>query len=133
MLKTRLFGFAVACAVAILGVNPVTAFGAETDTQTVTMSEKDTGRKENQALMEEKINQSIQKWNTLTTAQKNEVYALLEEEQRAQDKLMDKLAALGVLDKNDVTRNKAERAEFLNRLHLSGEFPLLKHKGKKSK
>lgn len=133
MLKARLFGVAFACAIAIIGASPVTAFAAETDTQTVTLSEKDKDHKGNRALFEEKVNKAIQKWDTLTTAQKDEVYALLEDELKIQSKVLNKLAALGVIDKKDAAMIISERTERMNKMRQSGEFPLIKQKGKKSK
>ncbi len=133
MLKARLFGVVAAIAVTIIGVSPVTAFAAETDTGTMTLSEKDTNHKGNRALFEEKINQAIKKWNTLTADQKNDVYALLDEERKAQDKVLDKLAELGVMDKKDTERMKSRRADYMKKLKESGEFPLLRQRGKRSK
>ncbi len=134
MLKTRLFGFAIAFMMAIAGVSPAAAFAAatDTDTQTVTQSDKDHEHKGgNRALFEERVNKAIQKWDTLTADQKNEVYALLEEEMKAQNKVMDKMVQLGVMDKADAAKIQSERTERFEKLRKSGEFPLMRHKGKK--
>ncbi len=136
MFKTRLFGFAIVCAMAIAGVSPATAFAAatDTDTQTVTQSDKDQEHKGGKrALFEERVNKAIQKWDTLTADQKNEVYALLEEEMKAQNKVMDKLVQLGVMDKAEAAKLQSKRAEHFEKLKKSGEFPLMRHKGKKCK
>ena len=134
MLKTRLFGFAIACSMAIVGISPTAAFAAatDTDTQTVTQSEKDNNHKGgNRALYEERVNNAIQKWDTLTANQKNEVYALLEEDMKVQNKVMDKLVQLGVMDKTDSAKIQSGRTERFEKLKKSGEFPLMRHKGKK--
>ncbi len=131
MLKARLFGLAIATAVAITGISPVTALAAATEKQTIEMSEKDKDHKGNRALIEEKMNNAIKKWNTLTTEQKNDVYALLENEIKAQNKIIDQLVNLEVMEKEDAAMLKAERMVRFNKLKQSGEFPLMKPKGVK--
>lgn len=133
MFKTRLFGVVAALAVMISGVTPVTASAAETDTGTMTLSEKDKDHKGSRALFEEKVNKAIRKWNTLSADQKNEVYTLLEEESKAQDKVLDKLAELGVMDKKDTERMKSRRADYMKKLKESGDFPLFRQRGRKCK
>jgi DNA polymerase II large subunit len=129
MLKARLFGFAIALAVVITGISPVTASAAAADTQTIQMSEKDKDHKGNRALFEEKMNNAIKKWNTLTTEQKKDVYALLEDEIKVQNRLLDKLVKLGVMTKEDAVMLKLERMDRFNKLKESGDFPLMKPKG----
>jgi DNA polymerase II large subunit len=129
MLKTRLFGFAIATAVAITGISPVTALAAATETETIEMSEKDKDHKGNRALIEEKMNNAIKKWNTLTTEQKYDVYALLENEIKAQNRIIDQLVKLEVIEKEDAAMLKAERMVRFSKLKESGDFPLMKPKG----
>ncbi|MDF2906063.1 MAG: hypothetical protein K0R34_1384 [Herbinix sp.] len=129
MLKARLFGLAIATAVVITGISPVTASAAAADTQTVELLEKDKDHKGNRALFEEKMNNAIKKWNTLTTEQKKDVYALLENEIKVQNKILDKLVDLGVMTKEDAVMLKLERMQRYNKLKESGEFPLMKPKG----
>ncbi len=131
MLKARLFGLAIATAIAITGMSPVTAIAAEAKTQTIELSEKDKDQKGNRALLEEKMNNAIKKWNTLTTAQKNDVYALLENEIKAHNKVLDKLVDLEVMTKDDAAMLKAERMVRFNKLRESGDFPLMRPKGNK--
>ena len=133
MLKARLFGVVAVIAITISGASPVTAFAAETDTGMMTLSEKDTDHKGSRALFEEKMNNAIKKWNTLTADQRNDVYALLDEERKAQDKVLDKLAELGVMDKKDTEGMKSRRADYMKKLKESGEFPLLRQKGTRCK
>jgi hypothetical protein len=131
MLRTRLFGLAVTAMVAVVGISPVTALAAATDTQTLELSEKDKDHQGNRALFEEKMNNAIKKWNTLTTNQKKDVYALLENEIIAHNKTLDKLVELGVIAKDDANLMKQERMDRFTKLRESGEFPLLKPKGNK--
>lgn len=131
MLRTRLFGLAVTAMVAVVGISPVTALAAATDTQTLELSEKDKDHQGNRALFEEKMNNAIKKWNTLTTNQKKDVYTLLENEIKAHNKTSDKLVELGVITKEDAGLMKQERMERFTKLRESGEFPLLKPKGNK--
>jgi hypothetical protein len=131
MSKTRLFGMVIALAVAITGMSPVSAFAATADTETVELSEKDKDHKGNRALYEEKMNNAIKKWNTLTTEQKKDVYALLENEIKAQNRILDKLVDLEVMIKEDAERLKAERMVRFSKLKESGDFPFMKLKGSK--
>lgn len=131
MLKTRLFGIAIATAVAFTGISPVTALAAAADTKTIELSEKDKDQRGNRALFEEKMNNAIKKWNTLTTEQKNDVYALLENEIKAENRILDKLVDLEVLTKEDAATLKAERMVRFAKLKESGEFPFMKPKGNK--
>lgn len=129
MLRTRLFGLAIATAIAITGISPVTALAAATESQTLEMSEKDKDRKGNQALFEEKLNNAIRKWNTLTTEQKKDVYALLENEIKAHNRILDKMVELEVMTKEDAAILKAERMARFGKLRECGDFPLMKPKG----
>ena len=129
MLKTRLFGLVIATAVAIIGLSPVTALAVSTESQTLEMSDKDKDHKGNRALFEEKLNNAIKKWNTLTTEQKKDVYALLENEIKAQNRILDKLVDLGVMAKEDAAMLKAERMIRFSKLKESGDFPLMKPMG----
>ncbi len=131
MLKTRLFGFAIATAVAFTGISPVTALAAAADTKTVELSEKDKDHKGNRALFEEKMNNAIKKWNTLTTEQKKDVYALLENKIKAENRILDMLVDLEVMTKDDAAAMKAERMVRFAKLKESGEFPFMKPKGNK--
>lgn len=131
MLKTRLFGMAIATTVAFTGISPVTALAAAADTKTIELSEKDKDQRGNRALFEEKMNNAIKKWNTLTTEQKNDVYALLENEIKAENRILDKLVDLEVLTKEDAATLKAERMVRFAKLKESGEFPFMKPKGNK--
>jgi uncharacterized protein YwqG len=133
MLKTRLFGIAVACAIAMFGLSPATSFAAETDTQTMTLSEKEDNHKGNRALFEEKVNKAIQKWDSLTAAQKDEVYTLLEDELKLQGKILNKLTTLGVIDKKDADMILSERTERMNKMRQSGGFPFYKQRNKRNK
>ncbi len=72
-----------------------------------------------------------EKWNTLTQAQKDEVYALLMTEMEDESKVLDKLAELGVLETSDVDILKAFKIEMYNRLKESGGFPFSRNKGRK--
>ena len=127
MSKTRLFVLAVAVMTAMLGIHPVTAFAAKAPAQTEQSSEKD--KKGNRALFEEKMNNAIKKWDTLTADQKNQVYALMEYELAAQEKILDKLVDLGVVAKEDAAMMKTERMDRFKRIRENGEFPFMRPKG----
>ena len=128
MRKTKLSGFAIACIVGLVGLFPVSTFAAETNTESVTLSEKDKSQKENRAAFDEKMRIANEKWNTLSAKQKNEVYALLESKLKEENRLMDKLVELGVMEKVDADTLKAHMSENFNKVKASGEFPLLRKK-----
>ncbi|MGF7145802.1 23S rRNA G2069 N7-methylase RlmK/C1962 C5-methylase RlmI [Anaerotaenia torta] len=129
MYKTRLFVLAAVVMAAMPGIHPVAAMASQAPEQTEQLPEKNKDRKANRALFEEKMNNAIKKWDTLTIDQKNEVYALVENEMTAQDKILDKLTDLGVMAKEDAVMIKTERMNRLNRIRESGEFPLMRPKG----
>jgi hypothetical protein len=133
MFKSRLCGFAIACMVGLLGTNPITVFAVETNIESETLSDTNKDHKEKKAAYEEKMKKASEKWNTLTVEQKNTVYALLENELQAENKLMDKLVEYGVMEKQDATIMKALMSEKFKKLKESGEFPLSRQKCNKSR
>lgn len=131
MYKGKLSIFAIVCMVGILGINPITTFAAETNTESVTLSETDKNQNEKKAAIDEKMKNASKKWQTLTAKQKAEVYALIENEMQVEIKLMDKFVEFGLMEKVDAETIKTHMTERLNKLKESGEFPFLRQKGKK--
>ncbi len=125
MLKTKFYGIAIACAIGCFGISPVNVFAAETNSESVTLSEKDKdqGQKDKKAAFDDAIKKASEKWDSLTDKQKNEIYALIENEMKAEIKLTDKLEELGLLGKEDGTLLKARMQERFTELKKSGEFP----------
>lgn len=132
MLKAKLCAFAAVCLFGVGSISPITAYAAETDTESVILSDKKDDQKERRAAFEEKMRQANEKWNSLTPKQKKEVYGLLDKELKANLKLMDKLAELGVFDQEDVTNYKNHMKERIERVIEEGTFPLLMSRDKKS-
>lgn len=134
MYKAKLCGFAIASMIGITfaSVSPITTFAAETNTESVALSEMSSDQKELKAAFEMKMNKANEKWKSLTTQQKDEIYALIENEVQVEMKLMDKLVEFGVMDKADTTILKTYMMDRFNNLKQSGEFPLYKQKGNKS-
>jgi hypothetical protein len=133
MLKAKLCGFAIACMVGIMGTSPITGFAAETNIESEKQSETNKDHKEKKAAFEEKMKAANDKWSTLTVDQKAAIYALIENEMQAENKLMDKLVEYGVMEKADAVIMKAHMAERFNKVKKSGEFPLLRQKCNKSR
>ncbi|MDF2945118.1 MAG: hypothetical protein K0S01_3976 [Herbinix sp.] len=133
MLKAKLCGFAIACMVGIMGTSPITSFAAETNIESEKQSETNKDHKEKKAAFEEKMKAANDKWSTLTVDQKAAIYALIENEMQAENKLMDKLVEYGVMEKADAVIMKAHMAERFNKVKKSGEFPLLRQKCNKSR
>lgn len=132
MYKAKLSGFAIACMMGLIGISPNATLAAETNTESVTLSEKSKNHNEKKAAFEEKMKKANENWKALTPKQKEEVYSLLENEMLDETKLMDKLVEFGVIAKEDVEIMKAHMLERFNKIKESGEFPLLRRKGNKS-
>jgi hypothetical protein len=131
MLKAKVCFFAAACMAGIISLSPITAMAAETDTESVTLSEKDRNQSENQSAFKEKLQQSREKWNTLSAKQKEEVYSLIEARIQTENKLMDKLVELGVMQKADTDKLKAHMSDKFKKMKESGEFPMMRFRGRK--
>ncbi len=132
MLKAKLCTLAIACTVGFLVFNPRTAFAAETDTESVTLSEIENGHKDREAAYDDKMKEVYDSWNALTKKQKNEIYSLLELELNAEIKVMDKLAEYKVLDKEDAETIKSRMKENFKRAKENSDFPFGRPKGPKS-
>lgn len=132
MYKAKLCGFAIACMVGFVGINSISSYAAETNTESATLSETNKSEKDNKAAFEEKMKIASEKWQALTAKQKDEVYTLLEKDLQTEIKVMDKLAKLGVLEKADVEIIKAHMLNRFKEVKESGELPLPRPKGKKS-
>lgn len=131
MYKAKLYGFAIVGMLGFIGISPITAFAAETNTESVTQSEFNQNKKENKAAFDEKIKKASEEWKTLTAKQKEEVYALMENELQTQINLLDKLVEFGVMEKEDAVILKVRIQENFNKVKKSGEFPLSRQKGNK--
>lgn len=131
MYKAKLCGFAIACVIGLAGLAPITAFAAEVDTESVTLSEKNNDKKDKKTAYSDAIREAKEKWNTLTIQQKNEIYKLLEDEMKAQIALMDKLVEFGIMKKDDADKFKIHMARKLEEVKASGEFPLIRQREKK--
>jgi hypothetical protein len=132
MYKAKLCGFAIACMVGFVGINPISAYAADTNTESATLSETNKNDKDNKAAFEEKMKVASEKWNALTAKQKDEVYTLLDKDLQAEIKLMDKLVTLGVLQKADVEMIKAHMQDRLKKIKASGDLPLPGYKSKRN-
>lgn len=131
MYKAKLCSFAVACMIGSIGLSPMTVLASETNTESITLSERDKDQEKKRAAFEEAIKKANEKWNTLTKEQKSEIYGLIENEMKAEMKLIDKFVEFGVMQKTDADSFKIHMMEKLNRLKESGEFPLFRQNGRK--
>lgn len=132
MNKAILSSFAIACMSGVIMLSPLNTFAAETNSESVTLSENSKGQNEKRAAFEEKMKKASDKWKTLTTKQKDEIYSLIENEMQTETKLMDKLVEFGILEKVDAETFKAYMLDKYNKMKESGEFPLYQKKGTKS-
>lgn len=130
MNKKRYYGYAIIGIIGLLGTSPMNIKAADTNTESITLSEKKNDNDEKKAAIKAKLKKANEQWNTLTNEQKQEVYALLDSEMEIEIQLMDKLVELGVLEKEDVDMLKSHMINKLKRIKESGEFPLMRKKGR---
>lgn len=131
MYKAKLLSIAVACMLGLGSISPIAVLAAEAKTDSATVSEKDNNKKDNRSAFDEAMKKANEKWNALSSSQKDDVYALVENEMNAEIQLFDKLAELGVMEKNDVAVIKNHMQERLNQLKASGDFPFVRQRGPK--
>jgi len=132
MYKAKLCVFAIACMMGFVGMNPISVYAADTNTESATLSEANKSENDNKTAFEEKMKVASEKWQALTAKQKDEVYDLLEKDLQAEIKVMDKLAKLDILEKADVEIIKAHMLNRFKEVKASGELPLPRARGKKS-
>lgn len=132
MYKAKLCGFAIASMIGLVGISPINSFAAETNKESITLSETSSDQKDLKAAFEMKMKKANEKWKSLTTKQKDEVYALIENEIQVEKNLMDKLVEFGVMEKADAAILKTNMMNKFNQLKESGEFPLFKQKSNKN-
>ena len=130
MYKAKLCGFAIASMIGFASMSPINAFAAETNKESVTLSETSSDQKELKASFENKMEKANEKWNSLTAEQKNEIYSMLESEMQIEMNLMDKLVEFGVMEKQDAIILRTYMMDKFNRLKESGDFPLYRQKRK---
>jgi ribosomal protein S20 len=128
MLKSKFYGFAAACMIGCIAISPVSVLASETNSESVTLSENDKDQKDKKSAFDDALKKANDKWDALTDKQKAEVFALLEDEMKAEFKLMDKLVDFGVIDKADANAIKTRMQKKLDELKKSGGFPLSRPK-----
>lgn len=124
MFKSKLCGFALALMIGYIALSPANAYAAETNSESVTLSENNKDQKDQRTAFEDVLIKANEKWETLTDKQKSEVYALLEKEMKAEFKLLDKLVDYEVFKKEDAAYIKSRMKEKLEEIKSNGVFPL---------
>lgn len=127
MNKAKLCGFAIVSMLGLAGLNPIAANAANTNSESETITEANKDQKD---AFDAKMKKASEKWNTLSTKQKDEVYAVMKDEMAVENKLMDKLVELGVFEKEDAASLKTFMEERYNKMKKSGEFPFSRKKGR---
>lgn len=94
----------------------------------VATSEKKGPTEEEKKQAKEKMDKAIAKWNSLSKEEKNQIYALYDQERELMMKIIDKYVSLGVLDQADATQFKAHMEEQAKKMKESGSLPLPKPK-----
>jgi len=131
MLKAKLCGFAIAGIIGCATFLPMSAYATETNKESVTLSENNNNHKERKAAFEESMKKANEKWNALTVNQKAEIYALIEEEMKAEMRLLDKLVEYEIISKEDASAVKGHLMSRFSEIKKSGEFPFMRQRGAK--
>jgi uncharacterized protein YlxW (UPF0749 family) len=126
--KRKLCGLVIAGMIGILSISPVTTFAAETNTESVTQTDTNKVRQDRKTVFREKMNKASEKWNSLTSQQKQEVYSLMEQDMELENQLMDKLAELQIIEKQDAEMIKSHMKNRYDKVKESGEFPFMRQK-----
>jgi catalase len=132
MNKSKLSSFAIAGAIGLASLSPITTVAAETKKESTRQTEIKTDYKDckdKKAEFDKKMKAAREKWSSLSQTQKDEVYSLLENKMKENNKVLDKLVELKVLEQSDVGDLKANQATRYQKMKESGEFPLLRGKG----
>lgn len=99
----------------LLGTAGLGGMVASADTSTTTVPSEPADRPDLGAIRD--------KWSSLTDAQKQQVYTLMEQEMAAREKLLNQYASLGLIDQDKADAIKHHMQEHLTRLKESGECP----------
>jgi uncharacterized protein YlxW (UPF0749 family) len=126
--KRKLSGLVIAGMIGFLSISPVTTFAAETNTESVTQTDTNKVRQDRKTVFREKMKKASEKWNSLTSQQKQEVYSLMEEDMDLENQLMDKLAELQIIEKQDAEMIKSHMKNRYDKVKESGEFPFMRQK-----
>ncbi len=132
MNKAKFSSFAIAGVIGLVSLSPITTVAAETKTESTTQAEIKTDCndcKDKKAEFDKKLKEASEKWSSLSQNQKNEVYTLLENKMKENNKVLDKLVELKVLEQSDAENLKANQASIYQKMKESGKFPLLRGKG----
>lgn len=120
--KGKIKGLVIAGIIGCMCISPITTLAAELDSESVTQAE-DNLLEDRKSAVKEKMKKASEKWNTLTDQQKVEIYLLLQQQMEVETKIIDKLAELEILEKEDADEMKAHLQEGYNKMKENGEFP----------
>lgn len=121
------FNIAVGSLVGLLGVGPIQSFESRANINS-NYSVIQYGQETEQEYYRERTQKAKENWNKLTKAQKEEVYKLVNNRLKENNKILDKLVEFGVMDKADAESIKNKRIEKFNSMKEAGEFPLSRQK-----
>ena len=126
--KGKLCGLVITGMIGFLSMSPVTTFAAETNTESVTQTDYNKVQQDRKTVFREKMKKASEKWNSLTAQQKQEVYSLMEQDMEIDNQIMDKLADLKIIEKQDAEMIKSHMKNRYDKVKESGEFPFMPQK-----
>lgn len=124
-MKQRLCLVALTLVLGLTIVQPTAVFATNTQTE---QEDTTTSRNNDSA---DRYQQSVDKWNKLTDSQKQEVFSILANRQKADIALLDKLVELGVIEKADADSMKSGLNRMYKEMTEKGEFPIMRPRNQK--
>ena len=129
MKRSLLFSIAIGSMMGLLSLGPVQTIAANDNTSFSVVAMK----KDKEEEYKEKIEKAKENWNALSREQKDEVYKLVNNRIKEDNKILDKLVEFGVMEKADAEFLKNSRLERFGKMKEKGDFPLYRHKSNKDK
>ena len=119
------------CLVALTIALGLAIAGPATVHATNTTTEESDKRGLGRGKEDQKYQAALDKWNKLTDAQKQEVYTILKNKQKADLEVLNKLVQLGVLDKEDALAMQLGLQKIYNEMMNKGQFPIMRPRSPK--
>ncbi|NDL68409.1 DUF2680 domain-containing protein [Anaerotalea alkaliphila] len=118
-------GICALALVATVGAGVASAASADSTTEAAIESSIENTREARRAAQEA----AQEKWDALTDAQKEEIYALKEEAADSEGKIADKYLEWGLIDEETATQMKERLTERVQDLREDGRMPMLGGRG----
>lgn len=126
MKKSKLCSFVIATAIGSIAFAPTMVSANDNTGASAIVSEVSNNSKDTKASFDQKIKKADEAWKALTDEQRNEIYAMLEDEVNIELNVLNKLVEYGILEKLDAEILSKHLLERFESIKNSDEFPLFK-------